>query len=57
MHQESQVQWRNEKLYRKTKAEKIQYHQTSITTNAKGVFLDRKHKRSNRSTKAISKQF
>ena len=37
-------QW-NKKLYRQTKAKRIQQHQTSLTTNAKGTSLGRKHKR------------
>ena len=34
----------------KPKVKKIQYHQTSFTTNAKGTFLGRKHKRRKRHT-------
>ena len=38
--------WRwNEKLYRQVKAERIQHHQTSFPTNAKGSSLDRKHRK------------
>ena len=33
------------KLYRQAKAERIQHHQTSSSTNAKGSSLDRKHKK------------
>ena len=33
------------KLYRQTKAERIQNHQTSSSTNAKGSSLDRKHRK------------
>jgi len=36
---------RNEKLYRETKAERIQHHQTSSSTNAKGSSLDSKHRK------------
>ena len=36
-----QIQRRNPKLYRKAKAERIQHHQTSSSTNAKGSSLDR----------------
>ena len=32
-------------LYRQAKAERIQHHQTSSPTNAKGSFLDRKHRK------------
>ena len=35
----------NQKLYRQAKAERIQHHQTSSSTNAKGSSLDRKHKK------------
>ena len=33
------------KLYRQAKAERIQHHQTSFPTNAKGYSLDRKQKK------------
>ena len=33
------------RFYRQAKAERIQHHQTSSPTNAKGYSLDRKHKR------------
>ena len=36
---------RNQKLYRQAKAQRIQYHQTSSSTNAKGSSLDRKHRK------------
>ena len=36
---------RNQKLYRQAKAERIQHHQTSSPTNAKGSSLDRKHRK------------
>ena len=36
-------------------SKRIQHHQTSFTTNAKGTFLDRKHKRRKRPTKNKSK--
>ena len=32
-----QIQRRNQKLYRQAKVERIQYHQTNFTTNAKGT--------------------
>ena len=40
-----QICRRNQKVYRKAKAERIQHHQTSSPTNAKGTSLDRKHKK------------
>ena len=46
-----QIQRRNQKLYRQAKVERIQYHQTSFTTNAKGTSLDTKHKRKKRPNK------
>ena len=39
-----QLQRRNQKLYRQAKAESIQHHQASSSTNAKGSSLDRKHR-------------
>ena len=36
---------RNQRLYRQAKAERIQHHQTSSPTNAKGSSLERKHKK------------
>ena len=39
-----QIRWRNQKLYRQAKAKRIQHHQTSSTTNAKGTSLSGKHK-------------
>ena len=33
------------KLYRQAKADRIQHHQTSSLTNAKGSSLDRKHRK------------
>ena len=44
------------KLYRQAKAKRIQYHQTSSTTNAKGTFLSGKHKRRKGPTKTNPKQ-
>ena len=35
----------NQKLYRQAKAERIQHHQTSSSTNAKGSSLGRKHRK------------
>ena len=40
-----QILRRNQKLYRQAKAERIQHHQTSSSTNAKGSSLDRKHRK------------
>ena len=40
-----QFQRRNQKLYRQAKAERIQHHKTSSSTNAKGSSLDRKHRK------------
>ena len=42
---------RNQKLYRQAKVKRIQHHQTSFTTNAKGNFPGRKRKRRERPTK------
>ena len=36
---------RNQKFYREAKAERIQHHQTSSSTNPKGISLDRKHRK------------
>ena len=35
----------NQKLYRQAKAERIQHHQTSSSTNTKGSSLDKKHRK------------
>ena len=40
-----QIWRRNQKLYRPAKAVRIQHHQISSPTNAKGYSLDRKHKK------------
>ena len=45
------------KPLQKGKAKRIQHHQTSFTTNAKGTSLGRKHKRRKRPTKTNPKQF
>ena len=37
-------------LSRQTKVKRIQHHQTSFTTNAKGTSLEKKHKRRKRAT-------
>ena len=39
------------KLYRQAKAKRVQHHQTSSTTNAKGTSLSGKHKRRKEPTK------
>ena len=39
------IQKRNQELYRKAKAKKIQHHQTKSSTNAKGSSLDKKHRK------------
>ena len=36
---------KNQNFYRQTKAERIQNHQISSSTNAKGSFIDRKHRK------------
>ena len=40
-----QIWRRNQKLYRQAKAERIQHHQTSSSTNPKRSSLDRKHRK------------
>ena len=47
-----QIRGRNQKFYRQAKPKRIQHHQTSSTTNAKGTSLSGKHKRRKGSTKA-----
>ena len=51
-----QIRWRNQNLYRQAKAKRIQHHQTSSTTNAKGTSLSGKHKRRKGPTKTNPKQ-
>ena len=46
----------NQKLYRQTKVKRIQHHQTSFTTSAKGAFIGRKHRRWKRPKKANQKR-
>ena len=48
--------WGNQKLYRQTKVKRIQHHQTSFTTSAKGAFIGRKHRRWKRPKKANQKR-
>ena len=51
------IQQRNQKLYRQAKAKRIQHHQTTFTTNAKGTYLGGKHKKGkNRHTKTNPKK-
>ena len=40
----------------KQKVKRIQYHQTSFTTNVKGTYIVKKYKRRNRYTKSNPKQ-
>ena len=44
------------KVYRQAKAKRIQHHQTSSTTNAKGTSLSVKNKRRKGPTKTNSRQ-
>ena len=37
--------WRNKKLFKQAKVKRIQYHQTSFTTNVKGTYIVKKYKR------------
>ena len=48
--------WRNQKLCRQAKVKRIQYHQTSFTTNIKGIYIVKKYKRRKWSTKSNPKQ-
>ena len=50
-----QIQRRNQNLYRQAKAMRIQHHQTSFITNAKGTYLGGKHKRRKNKPKSIKK--
>ena len=43
-----QIPQRNQKLCRQAKAKRIQHHQTSFTTNAKGISLGGKEKETTR---------
>ena len=51
-----QTQWGNYNFYKQAKAKRIQHHQTSFTTNAKGTSLGRKHKGRKRPTITNPKQ-
>ena len=42
------------KFYRQAKVKRIQHHQTTLTTNAKGTSLGKKHTRRNRLTEIIN---
>ena len=37
--------WRNKRLLRKAKVERIQYHQATFTTNVKGTYVVKKNRR------------
>ena len=37
--------WRNQKLFRQAKVKRIQYHQSSFTTNVKGTYIVKKYNR------------
>ena len=37
--------WRNQKLFRQVKVNRIQYHQTSFTTNVKQTYIVKKYNR------------
>ena len=44
--------WRNKKLFRQAKVERIQYHQTSFTINVKGTYILKKYRRRKIATKS-----
>ena len=46
-----QIRQRNQKLYRQAEAKRIQHHQTSCATNAKGTSLGGKEKATTRNKK------
>ena len=48
--------WRNKKLFRQAKVTRIQYHQTSLTTNIKGTYIVKKYKRRKKIYKINPKQ-
>ena len=48
--------WRNKKLFIQAKVKRIQYHQTSFTTNVKGSYIVKKYKRRKRIYKINPKQ-
>ena len=49
--------WRNKKFFRQAKVKRIQYHQTSFTTNVKVTYLVKKYKRRKKIYKINPKQF
>ena len=48
--------WRNKKLFRQAKVKRIQYHQTSFTTDIKGMYIVKKYKRRKKIYKINPKQ-
>ena len=51
-----QNSWRNQKLFRQAKVKRIQYHQTSFTTNVKQTYIVKKYKRRKKIYKISPKQ-
>ena len=43
---------KKKKLFQQAKVKRIQYHQTSFTTNVKGTYIVKKYNRRKRSTKS-----
>ena len=52
-----QIHCRKQKHCRQAKAKRIQHHQTSFTTNAKGTSPGKKHKRSEQKRKGRKKTY
>ena len=52
-----QIWWRNQNLSKQAKVKRIQHHQTSLPTNAKGTTLGRKCKRRKKPTQNKPKTF
>ena len=50
----TQIQQRNQKLYRQAKAKRIQHHQTSFATNVKGTSLGRRERATTRNKKTTN---
>ena len=48
--------WKNKKLFRQAEVKRIQYHQTSFTTNVKGTYIVKKYKRRKKFYKINPKQ-
>ena len=46
-----QISWRDQTLYRQAKVQRVQHHQTSFITNAKGTAQGRKEKPTTRNRK------